>query len=245
MGLLRICGIQMAVGASKKDNLPKILDHIKDFAGDFIVFPEMALTGYNNEFSDSRTSEAWDQIAAACRQAYVTAIVGTGARIDGHSHIQARIFGDDGEVVGVYNKILPTKSDREWVRPGDGLEVWDYKGVQFGCLVGNDLWVAPGNGPYPDPRLSYELGRKGVQIIFHIVHSGSDPKYAAYHESNLRLRAIECGAYIVTVNAASSNGPVNSPTGIVGPDGEWRAQCPREGEHRFCFDIEIDLDEDK
>lgn len=243
MALLRICGVQMPVGTSKKDNLPKIIEHIKNFSGDFIVFPEMALTGYNNEFSDTRTPEAWAQIAAACRQSYVTAIVGTGARADGHGYIQARIFGDDGEVVGTYEKIVPTQSDREWCRPGEELRVWDHKGLRFGCLVGNDLWVAPGQGPYPDPRLSHQLGQKDAQVIFHLANTGTDSVYLAYHESNLRLRAIESGCHIVTVNAAPANGAaVNSPSGIMSPQGEWLVQLPRDGAHRFCHDLDLVLD---
>ncbi|MFP4499984.1 MAG: carbon-nitrogen hydrolase family protein [Candidatus Hydrogenedentota bacterium] len=244
MAMLRVCGVQMQVQQAKKDNLPKILEHIKNYQGDFILFPEMALTGCNNEFSDSRTAAAWDQLAAACRQAYLTAIVGTGARVDGKSYIQARVFGDDGEVVGTYEKILPTQQERAWCRPGDELRVWDYKGIRFGCLIGNDFWVTPGAGPFPDPRLTHQLGQKGARVIFHLVNSGSDQLYLPYHEANLRLRAIESGCYIVTTNAAPADGPVNCPSGVMSPEGEWLVQCPRDGEHRFCFDIELDLDLD-
>ena len=48
----------MAVGQSKSANFPKILDAILKSDCDYIVFPEMALTGHNNEFSDQRTDDA-------------------------------------------------------------------------------------------------------------------------------------------------------------------------------------------
>lgn len=242
MAVIRICGVQMNVAASKKENLPKILEHINGYTGDFILFPEMALTGYNNDFSDARTEEAWRQIAAACRQSYVTAIVGTGARMDGKTYIQSRIYTDAGKLLGTHEKLVPTQGDREWCRPGEELRVFKYKGVTFGCLICNDLWVTPGCGPYPDPRLSYQLGQKGAQIIFHSANTGKDQRYLQYHDANLRLRAMESGCYIVTANAATPEGAVNAPTGIVSPQGEWLVQCPREGEHRFCYDLEIEAE---
>lgn len=241
MAMLRVCGVQMAVGASKKENLPKILEHIKSYTGDFIVFPELALTGTNNEFSDARTEEAWRQIAAACRQSYVTAIVGTGARIDGRTFIQSRVFSDEGTLLGVQDKLVPTQKEREWCRPGEELRSFEHKGIHFGCLSGNDMWVAPGLGPYPDPRLSYQLGEKGVQVIFHCANSGTDARYAAYYDANLRLRAWESRSHIITVNAAAPSGSLNAATGILSPQGDWLVQCPREGEHRFCFDLDIEI----
>src|SRR5690606_19607287 len=107
---------QMAVGATKGDNLPKILDHITHSDCDILLFPQMSLTGYNSEFSESRTQEAWQQIATACRQSYVSAIVGTGARTDGHAYIQSRIYTDEGELLGTQEKLIPTEKDREWCR---------------------------------------------------------------------------------------------------------------------------------
>lgn len=242
MALIRVCGVQMAVGPSKKENLPKILEHIRSYTGDFILFPEMALTGYNNDFSDSRTEEAWRQIAAACRQSYVTAIFGTGARVEGRTYIQTRVYSDHGDLLGTQEKLVPTQNEREWCRPGEALHTFTHKGITFGCLAGNDLWVRPGCGPYPDPRLTYQLGQKHVDVIFHGANTGADARFAAYHDANLRVRAIEIARPIVTVNAAAAQGAVNSPTGIVSAQGEWLVQCARDGEHRFCFDLELDTE---
>lgn len=242
MATFRICGVQMQVGPSKKDNLPRILGHIEKCDCDFIVFPEMSLTGNNNDFSDSRTLEAWRQIAAACRQAYVTAIIGTGAREEGRAYIQSRIYRDDGELIGTHEKLIPTESDRKWCRPGAELRAFKHMGLRFGCLICNDLWVSPGCGPYPDTRLTYQLAQQGAQLVFHSVNSGTDPRFAQYHDANLRLRALEGKLHIVTVNAASAGKPINAPSGVVGPDGEWIVQAPLTGEQVFNCDLEIDID---
>lgn len=242
MTTVRIAGIQMNVSPSKKENLPRILEYIRQGDCDFMLFPQMSLTGCHGEFNDERTRDAWKQIAAACRQSYVTAIIGTGARIDGRTCMQSRIYSEEGALVGTHEMIIPTENDRKWCRPGEELRVFEHKGLHFGCLIGNDLWVTPGFGPYPDPRLSLQLSKQGAQVVFHSAHSGEDQKYAAYHESNLALRAIEGRVYIATANAAPAEGQVNSPSGIMSPEGKWLVQCPRSGEHRYTFDVDVEIE---
>ena len=240
MATIRVSGVQMAVSASIDGNLEKILHYIKQGKTDFLLFPEMSLTGYHGDFSDRATRQAWRQIAMACRQAYVTAIIGTGARVDGVTYIQSRIFGENGKLLGTHEKLVPTLGDREFCKPGEELRVFKHHGVAFGCLICNDLWVTPGCGPYPDPRLTYKLGKLGARIIFHAVHSGADPIHIPYHESNLVLRAMESNLHIVTANAADPKGPVNAASGVVSPGGEWLAKMPRTGEHQYFLDIEVE-----
>lgn len=242
MATIRIVGVQMQVAPQLEDNLPRVLEFIKNADGDYIVFPEMSLTGYHGDFSDKATRAAWDQVAAACRLRYITALIGTGRKRDGDTHIQTRIYTEGGDLLGTHEKLVPTAGDREFCKPGEKLRVFHHRGLTFGCLICNDLWVTPGCGPYPDPRLTYQLGKRGAQIIFHSVNSGSSPMHTPFHESNLALRAIESGAYIVTVNAVAPDGPVNCASGVVSPKGEWLTQCPREGEQVFSYDIELELD---
>ena len=201
----------------------------------------MALTGYNDDFSDSRTADAWNEIASMCRKTYTTAIIGTGARADGNTFNQARIFGDDGELIGFHDMLMPSEQDREWVTPGEELRDFEAGDLSFGCLIGNDFWVAPGTGPYPDRRLSYQLGRNhGAQIIFHLNHSGIDAQYREYYDCNLRLRAKEARSAVVTVNAADPKGPLNVPSGLISAEGLWVEKVALTGEHTFTMDIEVD-----
>ncbi len=242
MATVRVTGVQMEVKPTKKENLPRILEFIKKSDCDYLLFPEMSLTGYNNDFSDERTREAWREIAAACRQSYTTAIIGTGVRHEGHSHIQSRIYSDEGELIGTHEKLIPTEADREWCRPGEELRAFQYSGLTFGCLICNDLWVTPGSGPYPDRRLSYQLGKKGAQVIFHSINSGTSIIHLPYHDANLRLRALESKLYIVTANAAVPGELLNAPSGVMSPEGEWLVQCPLEGEQTYSYDLDVDLE---
>ncbi len=240
MATIRITCVQMGISPSKKENLPHILDYIRQGDCDFMLFPEMSLTGNHGDFDEERTRKAWKQIAAACRQSYVTAIIGTGAVIDGHRCIQSRVYSGEGQLIGTHEKIVATENDRKWCRPGEELRLFEYKGITFGCLIGNDLWVAPGYGPYPDPRLSCQMAKKGAQIIFHSNNSGHNPLYTEFHESNLALRALEGGFYIATANAACDGAPVNAASGTMSPGGKWLSHCPRIGEHKCSLDIEIE-----
>ena len=242
MATVRVCGVQMSVSEKLEDNLPRILEYITSVDADFVLFPEMSLTGYHGDFSAKEADAAWRRIATACRRAYVTAFIGTGCKNHGAIHIQTRIITDEGALLGTHEKLVPTSGDRKFCQPGEELRVHEYRGVTFGCLICNDLWVTPGCGPYPDPRLAYQLGQRGAQMIFYSVHSGSSTVHTPYHESNLVLRAMESKLHIVTANAADAKGPVNCATGVVSPEGEWVAQCPREGDQTFTYDIEVDTD---
>ncbi len=242
MALIRVGGVQMPVSATAKENLPRITQAVIDINCEFLLFPELALTGPNPDFGEARTEEAWEQIATACRKSYTTALVGTGARLVDHTHIQTRIFAHDGTLVGTQEKLVPTQAERAWCRPGEDLNTFEHEGLLFGCLNGNDCWVAPGHGPYPDPRLTHRLGEQGVRVIFVSADTGTDPDYAAYYDSNLRLRAREANAYIVVANAAPESGELNCPSGVVTPQGEWAAECPRSGAQFFTYAFDPDLD---
>lgn len=244
MAKIRVTGVQMQVSPKLDENLPKILDYITKSDADYILFPEMSLTGYHGDFSDKNTRAAWRQIAAACRQSYVTALIGTGCREAEGTFIQTRVISHEGGLLGTHEKLVPTKGDREFCRPGEELRVFTHHGLVFGCLICNDMWVTPGCGPYPDPRLAYQLGQKGVQVVFHAVNSGTTAFHTAFHESNLSLRAMESKFYICTANAAVSGEKVNCLSGVMSPEGEWVEQCPRKGEHTYTYDIELDIDED-
>lgn len=239
MGTVRVSGIQMRVSPELQINLERILGHIEAADSDFLLFPEMSLTGYHGDFDEQATRAAWTQIAAACKRSGVTAIVGTGAKEDRRTFIQSRIFGNSGRIVGTHEKMVPTDGDRLFCTPGKELRVFTHRGLSFGCLICNDLWVTPGCGPYPDPRLACKLGKMGARVIFHAIHSGSSAIHTPYHESNLVLRAMESRVFIVTANAAVRKGGVNATTGVISPEGKWLVRCPRRGEQSYSITLEL------
>jgi predicted amidohydrolase len=240
MAAVRITAVQMQVSNDIEENLQRIVFHINKHETDFMLFPELCLTGRYPGFGDSSVERACDQIAEACRKRYTTAIVGTGCRDNGLAYNQVRIISDSGELLGTQEQLVPTRDERAWCRPGDELRIFEHGELRFGCLIGNDLWVAPGHGPYPDPRLTHRLCERGARVIFHSAQTGTDPAYTAYFESNIVLRARESRCHIVSANAAPPSGKLNAPTGVVAPDGDWLAACPRHGEQVCHVDVEMD-----
>jgi predicted amidohydrolase len=239
---IRIAGIQMEAAHELADNLPRILSHIRWAAAQgaqYCLFPEASLSGYHGEFRQQEVDDALQEIAVACREYQITALISTGMHVDDGIQIQVRIYGQEGEFLGNHAKMVPTSGDRTWCIPGNELRVFHHNGITFGCLICNDLWVTPGCGPYPDPRLTYQLGQLGAQVVFHAINSGFAPQYLPYHESNLALRANESGFPIITSNAVVGMNPVNCGSGVMGANGEWLVRANSVGEGAFVFDLTL------
>ena len=238
----RISGVQMAVDRSIDNNAPKIMHYMKEAAAagaDFVVFPEMALTGYHGDFSQSARDDAMIMVQSQCANLGVCALMGAGDKREGGTSNSVFVIDSDGAILGYHDKIMATDGDRKWCTPGEELHTFRHKGLHFGCLICNDLWVTPGCGPWPDPRLTYQLGQKGCQLIFHSINSGSSEMHIPYHESNLALRACESKLHIATANAVRGDDPANARSGIVQPDGTWLIDVDRVGEHMYTADVTI------
>ena len=238
----RIALAQLPVSdADQRKNAKQIIRAI-EWAGreqaDFLITPESALTGHHNRFKKSLRDELMVSIREAVASAGIMSIVGACDKRRGRSYIEQVIIGPDGEVVGRRAKSVLASVDRSWATPGRKLEVFRHKGLAFGCLVCNDLWVVPLSGARADPRFSLRLAELGARAIFVSSYSGSDQRFTPMHESNVMLRAMEGRLFIAAVNAAV-DGPVNAATGVMGPDGRWLKRCARRGKQLSVVDVEI------
>jgi predicted amidohydrolase len=115
-----------------------------------------------------------------------------------------------------------------------------------GGLICNDMWANPMCTPMDDPHLARRLGEMGARVIFHAVNGGRDGGPFSrttvwhYHESNLVMRAMAAGAWIVTVdNCAPTHLPCSAPSGVVSPKGEWLVRAEPMGEQFFVMDIPL------
>ena len=120
---------------------------------------------------------------------------------------------------------------------------WEGK-LTIGGLICNDLWANPGRTPMPDSHLTQQLSDMNARIIFHAVNggrNGSDWSKVAwqYHESNLRMRAHAGRLWIVIVdNAAPTDMPCSSPSGVINPEGQWVSRTVALGEDFFVYEID-------
>jgi predicted amidohydrolase len=223
---LNLCGILEALDLAAAEG------------ADFLLAPEMALTGYHGRFDKALRDELMARLRAACAASGVTAIVGAGDKRGGRTYNEQVVIGGDGRILGRHAKMMLTSGDRRWSAPGQRLRVFRDRGLAFGCLICNDLWVTPGTGVLNDPRLTLRLARRGARVIFHSVYSGRDRRYIPFHESNLALRAREGRLFIAVANAAARPA-VNCASGIVGPDGQWLIRCRRRGRQFAVADVQV------
>jgi len=214
------------------------LDLAADEGAHFLLTPEMALTGYHGRFDQRLRDALVRRFRGACAAAGVTVILGAGDRRGGRTFNEQLVIGPGGRIIGRHAKMVPTAGDREWCVPGRRPRVFRDRGVTFGCLICNDLWVTPGTGATCDPRLTLKLARRGARLVFHSVHSGASRKHLPFHESNLALRAEEGGLVIATANAATAPA-VNCPSGVMGPDGRWVVRCNRRGRQFAVADVDV------
>ena len=240
----RLAVVQMTVTPEVEENLKRIARWIERAAkqgADFVLFPEYSLTGSKVRHPQDLIDDALDRIAEACRQNKITALVGTTYQTPAGRENQVRIYTQSGDLLGVQTKIVCTIKDREEKEfiCGKELRTYKHRGLHFGVLACNDLWVSPGCGPYPDPRLSYRLGQKGVDVIFHAVGAASAANYLKFHEGNHIVRAMESGAYIAVANIAGPAREACVTVGVIDPEGEFLVKAPHGRDRMVTTDIVI------
>jgi len=205
-----------------------------------LVTPEMILTGYHAEFSQAERDRAIEEVVRpAVRRARLTLMLGAGTFASPagrrlHKPLnQVVVIGPDGGIVGAHSKTIPTAGDLKWStrgRPAD-LRIFRSGGLAFGCLVCNDYWATPGYTTLPDLNLPVRLARMGARVIFHSIASGHGRAYLDFHTRRLEERAIRGLVWVAGANAVNDpKKPVNAPSGVVAPDGKWRARAPARGE---------------
>jgi len=237
----RVAGAQIYVTRDVGANKARIIEYIRR-AGedrvDFLVFPEMALTGYWGGFDQKERDAALKDVRAVIKETGVAVLLGTGDKVGGDCYIQVRAYTGKGRLIGTHEKTIPTDGDMSWCTRGWGPRVFRHKGLMFGCLVCNDFWVTPTFSTLPDMNLPGWLAFLGAEVIFHSIYSGAKRDFLNFHAGMLERRAREHGLYVVTANAAQQKG-VNAPSGVMGPDGRWLVRANRCGERMYVEDIEL------
>lgn len=210
-------------------NARRAFEQAGEEKADLVLFPEMFLTGYYGGFSQDEAASGMAELVELCRKYQVTALVGTGWKEQEKAFNQVRIIDAAGSLVGIYAKQCLTYGDAKWTSPGTTPLVFAVRDLTVGILICNDLWVTPGFADGPNPHLTLQQARAGAQVIFHHIHSGSDQRYRAYHESNHLLRAVEAKCPIVALNAFTAP-EVNATSGVVGTDHRHLVTLPRDRE---------------
>lgn len=211
---MRVVIAQIPVGrevASNREAIGSLL--ARAVAGDWVVFPEGALTGYFPGGADylAKVEPAEAQAAIEGLHAVVArrrchALVGTARFVSGAWRNSAVLLSHGGEVRW-YDKNVLNPLDSRHFGAGDGLPVWEVDGVRVGVQICWELLF---------PQQWARLKRDGAQIVFHL-NNAVKPEDAVW-EHLLRARAFENRYFVASANNAAS--PQALPSYLIAPSGK-------------------------
>jgi predicted amidohydrolase len=131
-------------------------------------------------------------------------------------HNSLYVISDRGEVVTRYDERMLSSTKISYMyAPGSEPVTFDVDGVSFGCALGMEA-------TFPEVFLEYE--RLGVDCVLYSTHGPGAPANSGPFALQARAHAA-ASSYWVSY-AGSAQDAVNAPSGLIGPDGEWRARCP-------------------
>ncbi len=146
-----------ALWGQKDKNLNRILGYIESTArrgANFILLPEMALTGYDDEpkkplkdkmqylLAETIPGPATNKIEAMTMKYGVYAFVGMPERADGTIYNSMAVFGPHG-LIGTYRKMHLPGLEPHWASRGDSPLIISTEWGPVGCAICYDTWAFP------------------------------------------------------------------------------------------------------
>ena len=237
--ILRAAAVQMRSTRDLGENLKAIQEHLREADDDgvrVVVFPECALTGYFDDAHCRGTvasdlEQAFDAIAATCRELGVYAIVGTALPEGDRVYNSGVVFDPRGEILERYHKMQLAE---RWPDAGDHLSVFHIDGVPCSMIVCHD-------SRYPELVRLPVLA--GAQVVFYLSHESglkSEHKVAPYR-AQVQARAVENSVYVVQANAPANDDLTGShgQSRIVDPDGNLVEEASQFQDETVTADLDI------
>ena len=235
---LSVAAVQMRSSGIISDNVTRIKAFLKDCASKGIqiaVFPECALSGYFEDVIVKLTAEqinqAEDQVAEACREYSIYAIIGMPFRDGQKLFNSAVVISPEGKVIERYHK---NQLAENWPDPGDHLSVFKIDRIPCSIIICHDE-------RYPElVRLPVLAGAK---VIFYISHESgikAESKIDPYR-AQIQARAVENNVYVVHANAPANQDATGShgQSRIIEPDGNIIRESSIFGEEVLTATLDL------
>jgi len=215
---LAVSAVQMRSTGNMAENVSKIRKFIFDNAASgvrVVAFPECALSGYFEKvvtgLTPAQIAEAEQQVADACREAKIYAIIGMPYRDGEKLYNSSAIISPEGKVIERYHKIQLAES---WPVPGDHIPLFRIDGIPCSIIICHDE-------RYPELVRLPVLA--GARVIFYISHESGvmkEDKIIPYR-AQIQARAVENNVYVVHSNAPANADLTGShgQSRIIAPDG--------------------------
>jgi len=199
------------------------------------VFPECALSGYFADVATNLTaleiSRAERQIADACRELRIYAVVGTPYGDGDKLFNSATVFSADGRIIERYHKVHLAEP---WPDAGDHLSVFKVDGVPCSIIICHDE-------RYPElVRLPVLAGAKVVFYVSHEAGLHKESKIQPYR-AQIQARAAENNVFIVHANAPANPDATGShgQSRIIAPDGNIIREASIFEEEDVTSDLDL------
>src|SRR5258706_4821248 len=174
------------------------LEEAKSRSADFILFPELAVTGYPPEDLLLRpgfvraAERSLEEIARSARG--IVAVVGT-PYFDRDLFNAAAVCAGGEVKAFVKKRFLPNYGvfdEFRYFAPGDGITLFEHGGVLVGGTICEDMW--PPGPPPPDLALA------GAELIVNISASPFHLLRDREREEMFRTRARDAASYVAFCN---------------------------------------------
>jgi predicted amidohydrolase len=212
-----------AVNLSVRHNLAQMAALCAEAqAGDWVIFPEGALSGYSTDIRFLRQIDLGEvaaglvELRAEAARRKLSIWAGACLCVDGAWYNTAQGFLADG-TRWEYRKINLANHERGVFACGGDLPVFDAGAptgmVKTGVQLCREL-------RYPE-QWGW-LARRGAQVILHLNNAVGDETYQPVWRSHLISRAAETQRFVLSVNNAAARQVC--PTLAVAPDGQVLAE---------------------
>lgn len=181
----------------KETNLTRMLytiEQMSDKEVDYIVFPELYLSGYVMdrhiyELAETEKGPSIQQLQAAAKKHHIGLIVGFAEQEGGQLYNTAIIIGKCGEILGKYRKVHLYYLEKEIFSPGNSLPVFDLPEGKIGLGITYDMEF---------PETARTLALNNVQLF--IVLAANMVPYQEFQNVFIKARALENHIYAVITN---------------------------------------------
>jgi predicted amidohydrolase len=212
----------MPVLGNKDVNLKKMREYISNLSSDgvdFIVFPEMSVTGYEvdtQSLAEQIPGPSTNLLEKAAKESNVYVVAGMPERDKTNPttiYNTAVLFGPKG-MLGSYRKMHPFGPELEWAKPGEELPIWETEFGPIGIAICFDHYV------FPEAPRAYAV--KGCRLLINPSAAGhfegiTDVPEAVMNQ--LKARVIENMVFMASANTVGVQNPTEffGQSVILGP----------------------------
>lgn len=182
---------------NKKANvhrIPEVLEYAASKNAEYVIFPELYLTGYSlgdrvRDLAEGIDGPSIKKVCSYAKKFQIGIIIGFPER-EGESIYNTALFvSDEGDIIGKYRKIHLYDEEKKLFSAGDNLPIIDLPQGRVAMMITYDIEF---------PEVSRIFAVKGAQLL--IVLLANMIPYQLYQSTYMRARALENQIFVVGAN---------------------------------------------